>query len=73
MEFNKISAVFSVGTAFMRSGDSSPCIRMRTGRKCVETVHCDESPDAIMLFNKLTWISIAGTSPRERVIHIQIY
>jgi len=25
-----------------------------------------------MLFNKLTWISIAGTSPRERVIHIQI-
>jgi len=26
-----------------------------------------------MLFNKLTWISIAGTSPRERVIHIQIY
>ena len=47
MEFNKISVVFSVGTAFMPSGDSSPCTSMKTGITCIDTVHGDESPDAI--------------------------
>jgi hypothetical protein len=37
----------SVGTAFMPSGDSSPCIKMNSGNKRVETVHGDESLDGI--------------------------
>jgi hypothetical protein len=47
MEFNKISAVFSVGTAFMPSSDSSQHIKMNPGSKRVQIIHGDESPDAI--------------------------
>jgi len=36
-----------VGTRFIASGDSSPCITMNSGSKRAETVHGDESPDAI--------------------------
>jgi hypothetical protein len=36
-----------VGTAFMPSGDSSPCTTMNSGSKRAETVHGDESPDGI--------------------------
>jgi len=31
----------------MPSGDSSPCIKMNSGNKRVETVHGDESLDGI--------------------------
>ena len=55
-----------VGTAFMPSGDSSPCIRMRTGRTCVEIVHGDESPDAI---NRVP--TVAGDVYWDEVVDIQ--
>ncbi len=47
MRFNKLIAVFLVGTEFIPSGDSSPCIEMDTGGKGVEIPQGDESPDGI--------------------------
>jgi len=47
MRLNKTDTPFFVGTRFIASGDSSPCIRMNPGSKRGERVHGDESLDGI--------------------------
>jgi len=56
MQFYKIIALFIVGTGFIASGDSSPCIGMHTGGKEVETPQGDESPDAINPVPTVAWL-----------------
>ncbi len=55
MHFYEIITVFIVGTPFMASGDSSPCIEMDRGSKPIETSQGDESPDAINGVPTVLW------------------